>query len=65
MSFLPMGEELAGGAYPQMPYEHIAPEAFEVMLAAVKPVDWTAAYASGREAEGERYCSTDHCEIPL
>lgn len=59
-SFLPM---LEGGAYRQMPYEMIAEDIFEGMRSGVKKIDWTNVYAAGQDAEGERFCSNDTCEI--
>lgn len=64
MSFLPLGEEMSAGAYAQMPFERATPEKLEKMFSSVKPIDWTAIYESGRESEGEAYCSNDVCELP-
>lgn len=64
MSFLPMGEEMSAGAYPQMPYEKVSDDEFENLLANIKPLDMDALYSMEREAEGEKYCSNDTCEIP-
>lgn len=63
MSFLPLGEELSGGAFPQMPYEKVSDEEFSELLANIKPLDFDAIYASGREADGEKFCTTDVCEV--
>ena len=57
MSMLPLFDS---GAYPQMPYETIKEE---VDWDALKPIDWEPIYASGPDAEGEKYCTTDACEI--
>lgn len=64
MSFLPMGEELSTGVYPQMPYQKVSDEEFNSLQGKIKPLDMDSLYASNREAEGERFCSTDTCELP-
>ncbi len=63
MSFLPMGEELSAGAYEQMPYEKVSDDEFSQLLGKVTEMDMNALYASGREADGERFCSNDVCEV--
>jgi len=61
MSFLPI---LEGGAYAQMPYERIDIEEWEKATAKVKRMDLSSIYENGVDPEGERYCTTDVCEIP-
>lgn len=61
MSFLPMGE---APAYPQMPYEKVPDEDFDALLSGIKPLDMEALYATDREADGEKFCNNDVCEIP-
>lgn len=64
-SFLPLGEEAAGGAYEQMPYEAIAVDELEDRRAAIHQIDRSALYGLGTgDAAGERYCTTDRCELP-
>ena len=58
VSFLPRFE---GGAFPQMPYEEISREDYEKVLAKVKPLDMSS--VTGVEAKGEKFCTTDTCEI--
>lgn len=61
ISFLPAIE---GGAYKHMPYEQITQEEFEKMSSKVNKIDFSVAYSEkAEEAEGEKYCSTDVCEI--
>jgi len=60
MSFLPIDQ----GTYEQMPYEAIEPERFRVLRKPLREIDWNALYGSGQEAEGEKFCTTDVCEIP-
>lgn len=62
MSFMPLLD--TGSAYRQMPYQAIDSERMEAMQSTVKPLDLDVIYASGREAEGERFCANDTCEIP-
>jgi adenosylcobalamin-dependent ribonucleoside-triphosphate reductase len=60
MSFLPM---LEGGAYAQMPYESITVEEWQTATKGVKLMDLTPIYENGTEPEGEKYCTSDVCEI--
>ena len=58
MSMLPLDVQ----AYAQLPYEAIDGE---VDWGKAKKIDWDLIYDKiGVEAEGERFCTTDHCEIP-
>jgi hypothetical protein len=57
VSFLP---RTAAGAYEQMPYEGISAEQYEATVAGLKPVDFGATHD---EAEQERFCTNDTCEI--
>ncbi len=59
-SFLPL---TTGGAYRQMPYEGIDQPTFASMRKGVHPIDWGVLYDLGKDAEGERFCSNDTCEI--
>lgn len=63
LSMLPLSE---GGAYAQMPYERISEEEVLERQASVKKINWNALYDTGNiaDAEGERFCSNDVCEIP-
>lgn len=47
----------------QLPYQGITQEQCEEMIKKLKPVDLEYVYNNGLVAEGERYCSTDRCEI--
>lgn len=60
LSFLPLGE---AGAYRQMPYEPLDEDQFNLLRKGVKKINWNEVYEAGGEAEGERYCSNDVCEI--
>lgn len=59
-SFLPV---MDGGAYRQMPYERVEEDVFKGMRREVKPIRWSVLYKSGTEAEGERFCNNDTCEV--
>ena len=63
LSFLPMDND----HYVQMPYEFLSEEDFETISedAHHRPLDWSALYASGTDAIGEKFCATDVCEVPL
>lgn len=58
LSMLPL---LPQGAYPQMPYEVLEED---VDWTGFKEIDFEPVYNSGIDAEGEKYCTTDVCEIP-
>ena len=61
VSFLPMGNK----TYPQMPYAQITQEEYEAYTNKLMRIDFTDVYAGmAADAIGEKYCSTDFCEIP-
>mgnify|MGYP001025329726 FL=1 len=59
LSFLPMST----GVYPQMPYEEITEEKYREMCDNLKPLPRDIVYGRGDQALGERFCTTDACEI--
>lgn len=65
MSFLPLGEASAPGAYAQMPYEAVDENSFMQRYNAVSRIDTHALY-SGKvvgDVQAEKYCTNDSCEI--
>lgn len=61
VSFLPMGNK----TYPQMPYTQITKEQYDEYKYKLLPIDFTDVYAGmAADAIGEKYCSTDFCEVP-
>ncbi len=63
LSFL--GLEDVGGAYAQMPYERVTHEQWRDLFDRIAPLDWDRLYAGeAADPEGERYCTTDACELP-
>lgn len=61
VSFLPQGND----TYPQMPYQEIEANEYEELAGTTLAVDLGPVYAGNAlDAEGERYCTTDKCEIP-
>lgn len=61
ISFVPRGE-----TYPQMPYEKITKEEYEELGMNLMSADFSSVYSGGAlDAEGEKYCSNDSCEIPV
>jgi hypothetical protein len=61
VSFLPMGNK----TYPQMPYAQITQEEYEAYTNKLLRIDFTDVYAGmAADAIGEKYCSTDFCEVP-
>ncbi len=63
VSFLPMGNQV----YPQQPYTEISKEEYNSYIGKIKKIDWSAIYdsADNLEAEGEAYCTTDSCMLPI
>jgi ribonucleoside-triphosphate reductase (thioredoxin) len=63
VSFLPMAE----GVYRQAPYQRVSKVEWDAMRAGIRPVDWDRLYSSADlpEAEGESFCTTDVCELPV
>jgi adenosylcobalamin-dependent ribonucleoside-triphosphate reductase len=62
ISMLPILE--VGGAYAQMPYERISEEEWSSKIGDVQRVNWTEYYkGKALDAEGEKFCSNDTCEI--
>jgi adenosylcobalamin-dependent ribonucleoside-triphosphate reductase len=61
VSFLPMGN----ATYPQMPYTQINAKEYDEYTLSLLPIDFTDVYAGmAADAIGEKYCSTDFCEVP-
>jgi adenosylcobalamin-dependent ribonucleoside-triphosphate reductase len=63
VSFLPMGDKV----YPQQPYTEITREQYNSYVGTIGKIDWSAIYdgKDNLDAESEKYCSTDACEIKL
>jgi adenosylcobalamin-dependent ribonucleoside-triphosphate reductase len=63
VSFLPMGNK----TYPQQPYTEISREDYNSYVGTIGKIDWSAIYdgKDNLDAESEKYCSTDACEIKL
>ena len=62
VSFLPSGNF----TYPQMPYTQITEEEYNEAAGKLFPIDFAGIYAGmGLDAVGEKYCTTDACEIKL
>jgi adenosylcobalamin-dependent ribonucleoside-triphosphate reductase len=63
VSFLPMGNK----TYPQQPYSEISREEYNAYVGKIGKIDWSAIYdgKDNLDAESEKYCSTDACEIKL
>jgi len=63
VSFLPMGDKV----YPQQPYSEITREEYNAYVGKIGKIDWSAIYDGhdNLDAESEKYCSTDACEIKL
>jgi adenosylcobalamin-dependent ribonucleoside-triphosphate reductase len=63
VSFLPMGNK----TYPQQPYTEISREEYNSYVGTIGKIDLSAIYdgKDNLDAESEKYCSTDACEIKL
>lgn len=60
VSFLPSGNH----TYPQMPYSQITEDEYSEQVNKLFPIDLTGVYAGmAADAIGERYCTTDSCEV--
>lgn len=59
ISFLPMGNDI----YQQQPYTEISEEEYKGYIGKLGKIDMEEAYINGEEAVGEKYCSTDVCEV--
>lgn len=63
ISMLPITES---GAYKQMPYEAIDFNTYNKMVGRVGPMDMDRLYlGDSLDAEGEKYCTNDRCELPV
>lgn len=60
ISFLPMGNEV----YAQQPYTKISKEEYESYVGKLGKIDLTSLYKNGVDAEIEKFCTTDVCELP-
>jgi len=63
LSFLPISEE--GTTYAQAPYEPIDQAEAIKMMNRIKPLDLDALYTKADDGSGEKFCTTDSCEIDL
>lgn len=59
VSFLPLAE----GTYEQMPYTATTCEAIEADTMTHFPMDLEYLYRNGQDAIGEKFCTTDTCEL--
>jgi len=63
VSFLPIGN----ATYPQQPYTEITKQEYESYIGKIKKIDWSPIYdgVDNLEAVGEKFCTTDICEIKI
>ena len=60
ISFMAMTE----GIYAQAPYERVSLDRWKNLWENVSPMDWDRLYdGEALEAEGEKYCTTDSCQL--
>lgn len=60
VSFLPQGNDV----YEQQPYQQIDESEYLEFQDTLLKVDLSSVYGNGLDAEGERGCTTDACEMP-
>jgi ribonucleoside-triphosphate reductase (thioredoxin) len=60
VSFLPMSND----TYEQMPYQRITEQEYNGYVGKLKKIDTSGLYLNGSEPEGDKYCTTDVCELP-
>lgn len=62
VSFLPAGTK----NYAQQPYTEISGQVYDEARSSLRKVDMSALYdgTEGIEAEGDKFCNTDFCEVP-
>jgi ribonucleoside-triphosphate reductase len=64
ISFLGMSDDAT--PYAQMPYEQVSDERFEAAWNLVGNLDWERLYdGEALDATGEKFCSTEACEVTL
>jgi len=64
LSMLPISDD----TYAQMPYEAADAKTIEKSQKKASKIEWAALYDTAgavNDAEGERYCTTDKCELPV
>lgn len=61
ISMLPILD--SGTSYAQMPYQEIDHDAGLRRMSTVSKIDWDLVYETANQAEGEKYCANDVCEI--
>lgn len=61
VSFLPMDKSV----YKQMPYEEITEEHYNDMCEQLFPLMRDVVYSNGEDAIGEKFCTTDACEVKV
>jgi hypothetical protein len=56
---------MGNAVYPQMPYTQITKEEYDKYTLELLRIDFSDVYAGmAADAIGEKYCSTDFCEVP-
>ena len=62
VSFLPM----SNSTYPQQPYTSITEEQYNKYIGKIMKIDFNAIYdgVANLDAQGERFCTNDACELP-
>jgi len=65
VSFLPMMKLVEDNPYKQLPFAQITQEEYEAYTNKLLRIDFSDVYAGlGADAIGEKFCTTDACEVP-
>lgn len=67
ISFLPIFELAEDHPYKQLPYEGISIDKYQDLTKATKPINWDKLYGDKKaeDALGDKFCTTDTCELKL
>jgi len=60
VSFLPMSND----TYEQMPYQRISEAEYNEYVGKLQKIDTSELYLNGSDPLGDKYCTTDVCELP-
>jgi ribonucleoside-triphosphate reductase len=63
ISFLPL-QKPGKSSYAQLPYEAVTQKRFAQLTKGVTRINTEALYSIAVDAEGEKYCANDVCEVP-
>lgn len=62
ISFFPLIEDKDQLPYPQIPFEKISKDEYDIQNSKLNPIDFSE-LGNKQDAEGEKFCTTDSCQI--